>query len=179
MPFVKGIDLKKSAVDQLNSNSGEFSLVKPDVYYYCQFRHLFEEEGEREKYEEDDVVIYTDSEYSFYEPLLWGNNVRRLYPEEAYLFIFEHEVRDGVDVNEIVKRGDAKYLTKEEFEDLVERYVTNGTMFATETMISSRHQNPKLWDSLMKQRSIETQMVLNRLLPDIALSKQIESSLRQ
>lgn len=109
MPFVKGEDLKISP-DKAYAD-GEFSMVYPDQYYFCQLRKLFKDEESRN----ETICVEVDAEYSFYQVGLWGEKTLEQYHREASWFLFAHNIRDNTDVNKKVEEGKARALTRWEF----------------------------------------------------------------
>lgn len=143
--------------------TGEFCLIHPEKEYAYKLAHLFDE-GDK-LYGKNDLCLYVDADYSFYQLGMWKKKTQTLYGKDAHWAVFEHEVSTGVDVNAVVEAGQAKTFTSGELNDLLDGLLEKGLLFV-HTTITHHSGSPLFWDQAMQQRSLEMQLVLNRLLPE-------------
>ena len=166
MVSVKGEDLVGK--NDNPSLDGEWKMVFPDRYYHCDFFKL-------SKYSTK-FCIDVDCDYAFYGLFMWGSETRRLYPEGTYALMFEHPTINGININEAVGNGqDHKFvaLTREECDNMVESFIEEGMIMVPSQICSPSQAAPGVYDQLLQQSKIEVQMMLNRILPEAKMSKDI------
>ncbi len=127
---ILGKDFIGKQEDYTLANEGEVRVLYPDNYYYC---------GLYELSVDNSYCLEIDSDYSFYDKDLWGEPEISLYPKKAYCFIFEHNVINNINVNEIVKKGEAKYLTVNEFVAMMQDLKSKG-MITVPTLMCSENE---------------------------------------
>lgn len=162
MVNVKGEDILSSR------ETDEFLMVYPDSYYYCEFKTF-------EYLNKTIILIKPDSEYAFYDLDLWEDDRDELYSKNAIYAVFEHPILNNINVDDVVLSGQARVVNYHEYRALMGPLESSG-MIRVKTNINNR--DTLIYKELMKQRSIEIQMTLSRIVPEYKLAKEIEETMR-